>query len=90
VSADSTLRATVSDTDARQRVKTVGWLSLAAIVIHGGNHLRLGTPLDLFWACNVGTAVLAAGCLLGHARLTAIPTMWLCFGTPMWLLDLAS
>lgn len=72
------------------RVKAIGWLSLASLIIHGGNHLRLGTPLDLMWACNIATGVLALGCLLENPRLVAIPVMWLCFGTPMWVLDLAT
>lgn len=69
-------------------VKTIGWLCLAAIVIHGVNHVRLGTPYDLMWECNIATLVLGLGCLSERPRLVAIPTMWLCFGTPLWALDL--
>lgn len=70
------------------KTKTVGWLCLAAILIHAVNHVRLGTPYDLMWECNIATALLAIGCLSEKPRLVAIPTMWLCFGTPLWALDI--
>ena len=62
----------------------------AAFVIHAGHHLRSGQGQELMWACNVAAPVLAVGCAVGVRRLIAIPTLWLCFGTPLWLLDLAT
>jgi hypothetical protein len=49
-----------------------------------------GQGHNLLWACNVAAPLLALGCALGIRRLIAIPTLWLCFGTPLWLLDLAT
>jgi hypothetical protein len=59
-------------------------------VIHGAAHVARGTVFELFWACNVATALLAVGCLAERPRLVAIAFSWLCFGTPMWLLDVAT
>jgi len=58
--------------------------------VHGGNHLLRGTAHDLLWACNVAVPILALGCFLGSRVMCAIPVLWLSFGTPIWLLDLAT
>lgn len=72
------------------RLGLVGALALAGLAVHGANHVLSGTPLDLLWACNVATLLLAGACFFESPRLVAIATMWLCFGTPMWILDLAT
>jgi len=61
-----------------------------AFVAHGGNHLRRGEPWDLFWLCNVAPLVLAIGCAIRRPLPVLIALQWLAFGTPMWLLDLAT
>jgi hypothetical protein len=65
----------------------VGWLTL---LVHGGGHVLRGTAHDLFWVCNVAPVLLAIGCHLAAATPVAIAALWLSFGTPMWILDLAT
>ncbi len=67
-----------------------GVAALCCWALHGGNHVLRGTPHDLLWACNVAVPLLAIGCLLGARVLCAIAVLWLSFGTPIWLLDLAT
>ncbi|KYF76604.1 hypothetical protein BE11_10545 [Sorangium cellulosum] len=72
------------------RLRVMGGLAAMAFVVHGGNHVRRGSPYDLLWMCNVAPILLAAGCLLAKPDLAAIAALWLAFGTPMWLLDIAT
>lgn len=67
-----------------------GVAALACWMIHGGNHVLRGTAHDLLWACNVAVPLLAIGCFLGLRVMCAIAVLWLSFGTPIWLLDLAT
>ncbi len=67
-----------------------GVVTLACWMIHGGNHVLRGTAHDLLWACNVAVPMLALGCFAGARVACAVPLLWLSFGTPIWLLDLAT
>jgi hypothetical protein len=72
------------------RLRVLGGLAAVAFLVHGGNHVRRGSPHDLLWMCNVAPLLLAAGCFLAKPDLAAIAALWLAFGTPMWLLDIAT
>ncbi|WP_437321584.1 hypothetical protein [Sorangium sp. So ce385] len=72
------------------RLRVMGGLAAMAFVVHGGNHVRRGSPHDLLWMCNVAPLLLAAGCFLAKPDLAAIAALWLAFGTPIWLLDIAT
>ncbi|OJY29783.1 MAG: hypothetical protein BGO98_49105 [Myxococcales bacterium 68-20] len=67
-----------------------GVVVLACWMLHGGNHVLRGTAHDLLWACNVAVPMLAVGCFRGARLPCAIALLWLSFGTPIWLLDLAT
>ncbi|WP_437971955.1 hypothetical protein WMF04_22890 [Sorangium sp. So ce260] len=72
------------------RLRVLGGLAAMALIVHGGNHVRRGSPHDLLWMCNVAPLLLAAGCFLAKPDLAAIAVLWLAFGTPIWLLDIAT
>ncbi|KYF97657.1 hypothetical protein BE20_37870 [Sorangium cellulosum] len=72
------------------RLRVMGGLAAVAFVVHGGNHVRRGSPHDLLWMCNVAPLLLATGCFLARPDLAAIAALWLAFGTPIWLLDVAT
>ncbi|WP_437932307.1 hypothetical protein WMF37_24665 [Sorangium sp. So ce291] len=72
------------------RLRVMGGLAVIAFVVHGGNHVRRGSPQDLLWMCNVAPLLLAAGCFFAKPDLAAIALLWLAFGTPIWLLDIAT
>ncbi len=75
---------------ATARLRVLGGLAAVALLVHGGNHVRRGSPYDVLWLCNVAPLLLAAGCLLARPALAAIAALWLAFGTPLWVLDVAT
>ncbi len=74
----------------RRRLVVYAVLAALSVLVHGGNHVLRGTAHDLLWICNVAPVLLAIGCAIRDATLVAISTLWLAYGTPMWLLDLAT
>lgn len=72
------------------RLRVLGGLAAMALIVHGGNHVRRGSPHDLLWMCNVAPLLLAAGCFFAKPDFAAIAVLWLAFGTPIWLLDIAT
>lgn len=73
-----------------RRLPLHGAAALACWAIHAGNHLLRGSAYDLLWVCNVAVPLLAVGCFLGRPRFVGVAVSWLAFGTPIWLLDLAT
>ena len=65
-------------------------LAAFAAVVHDGGHLLRGTAHDVLWMCNVAPVLLAVGSGIRDATLVAVGTLWLGYGTPLWLLDLAT
>ncbi|HVH42761.1 MAG TPA: hypothetical protein VM925_10470 [Labilithrix sp.] len=77
-------------TSPRPSLPWHGGAALACWAIHGGTHDLHGRAHDLLWACNVAVPLLALGCFLGQRLACAIALSWLAFGTPIWLVDLAT
>ena len=44
---------------------------------------------DLLWVCHVGAALVAVGLLTSSATVNGLGALFLCLGTPLWLLDVA-
>lgn len=65
-----------------------GVLALGCYAVHGGVHLYRHEPEDLLWACHLGAAFVGVGLLASSALLNGIGTLFLCLGTPLWILDL--
>lgn len=68
----------------------LGLAALACYAGHGAFHVLNGRPEDLLWACHLGAALVGAGLLAGIASLHGVGVLFLCLGTPLWLLDLAA
>jgi hypothetical protein len=69
------------------------WLGASAIAcyaVHAGFHLYHGRPADALWGCHVASLLIAASAFSGRALPAAIGVLWLCFGNPMWLLDVTT
>jgi hypothetical protein len=64
-------------------------LAALAAVVHDGGHVLRGTAHDVLWMCNVAPVLLAVGSGIRDATLVSVATLWLGYGTPLWLLDLA-
>jgi hypothetical protein len=67
---------------------------LAALVfllwlVHAVDLVLRGDAHDLLWICNVAGPVLAFGALRSSPSVIAVPLLWLCFGTPLWALEMA-
>lgn len=66
-------------------------LGIAAIVcytIHAGYHLVSGHPEHILWACHLGALIVGVGLLTEKPVVAGIGTLFLCMGTPLWLMEL--
>ena len=52
-------------------------------------HLIHGRPEELLWSCHLGAALVGVGLLCSSATTNGIGLLFLCMGTPLWLMDLA-
>ncbi|HEY8079378.1 MAG TPA: hypothetical protein VIF62_34845 [Labilithrix sp.] len=68
----------------------LGALAFVFYAAHVAWHVAHGSTGDLLWACNVACPMLAVGCFAKSARVCASAVMWLAYGVPMWLVDLAT
>jgi hypothetical protein len=69
------------------------WLGIAALTcfaIHATYHLLSGRAPDLLWGCHVATVLVGLGALLERPVPVAVGVLWLCFGNPLWALDVTT
>jgi hypothetical protein len=82
-----------------------GLAALACYSAHAIFHLINGRPEDLLWACHLGAALVGLGLLVAARSgvrpsssgglsvsgpvINGIGTLFLCLGTPLWVMDLA-
>jgi len=66
-----------------------GFAALGCYAVHGGFHLLNGRPAELLWMCHLGAAIVGVGLLRSSATLNGIGTLFLCVGTPLWIMYLA-
>jgi hypothetical protein len=71
-------------------MRSLGIAALACYAIHVGFHLYRGRFADALWGCHVASLLIAAGAFSQRATLAAIGVLWLCFGNPIWMLDLVT
>jgi len=67
----------------------MGIVALLLFGAHGLWHVIHHEPHDLLWSCNVACLLIGVGCMIEQRLPVVIGFLWLCFGTPLWLLDLA-
>jgi hypothetical protein len=75
------------------RSRTAAWCGALALLffgVHAAVHVVRREPWDLLWSCNVACLLVGIGCVSGHALPVAIGVLWLSFGVPLWLIDLAT
>ncbi len=73
----------------KSRLRICGFAALGCYAIHGGFHLLNGRPAELLWMCHLGAAIVGVGLLRASATLNGIGTLFLCVGTPLWVMYLA-
>jgi hypothetical protein len=73
-------------------VKVAGALALVFYAIHAIVYYAFiaHMPEGALWACHVGCAVVGVGCLLRKSVVVGVGTLWLVYGTTVWIIDLAS
>jgi hypothetical protein len=73
-----------------RRLRWAGVLATSFFAVHTVEVLVARAPWDAVWACHVSCLWIAAGCFFRAPVPAAIGVSWLSYGTPTWLLDLAS
>jgi len=73
----------------KQAMKRLGLAALCCYAIHAGFHIANGRPAEVLWMCHLGAALVGIGLLLSSATTNGIGTLFLCMGTPLWLMYLA-
>jgi hypothetical protein len=68
----------------------LGVLALLCFAIHAGVHVLSGRWPDIFWGCTTATLLVGIGALIGRAEPVAMGVLWLCFGNPLWVLDITT
>ena len=76
--------------DGSARGRLLAALVLALWLVHAVDLVLRGDAHDLLWICNVAGPVLAFGALRSSPSLVGVPLLWLCFGTPLWILEMAT
>jgi hypothetical protein len=71
-------------------VKALGVIPFACYGVQAATHLGRGEPQELLWACHVAALLVGVGLLMGSPTVNAIGLLWSCFGTPLWILYLAT
>jgi hypothetical protein len=74
----------------RHRLPLFGAVALASFVVHASYHVLSGHPQEALWACHVAALSIALGCFSGQPTFVAVGVLWLSFGNPLWVLDLAT
>ncbi|HVY24953.1 MAG TPA: hypothetical protein VHB79_00325 [Polyangiaceae bacterium] len=72
---------------------TTRWLGIAALgcfAVHGSYHVFARRWPDVLWGCHIAAVLIGVGALLERAELVAIGVLWLCFGNPLWILDITT
>ena len=70
-------------------MKKLGLAALACYAIHAGFHLYNRRPEEVLWMCHLGAALVGVGLLFSSATANGIGTLFLCIGTPLWVMYLA-
>jgi hypothetical protein len=70
-------------------MKKLGLAALGFYAIHAGFHILNGRPGEVLWMCHLGAALVGAGLLSSSAITNGIGTLFLCIGTPLWVMYLA-
>ena len=67
----------------------LGLWPLGFVTVHLTLRIAAGHPEDALWLCHVADLLLAIGLLARRPRIWAVGALWIVWGTPLWLLDVA-
>lgn len=66
-----------------------GMTALGCYAIHAGFHILNGRPEEVLWMCHLGAALVGIGLVCSSGVVNGIGVLFLCVGTPLWLMYLA-
>lgn len=66
-----------------------GIAALGCYLIHAGFHILNGRPEETLWMCHLGAGLVGIGLLASSPAISSIGTLFLCVGTPIWVMYLA-
>jgi len=66
----------------------LGLSCLFAYALHGWHYIERQQAANLLWLCHLGALAVGLGLIRRASTLSAVGLLWLCIGTPCWLLDL--
>ena len=72
------------------RTTKLGLAALGLYFPHAAWHVTHADAWSLLWMCDVAMPILALGCFARRPRAVATGFLFLLYGTPLWLLDLAA
>ena len=70
-------------------MKKLGLAALVCYAIHAAFHVINGRPEEVLWMCHLGAALVGIGLFFSSAVTNGIGTLFLCVGTPLWLMYLS-
>ena len=68
----------------------LGLSCLFSYALHGWHYVERQQAANLLWFCHLGALAVGLGLILRSSTPNAVGLLWLCIGTPCWLLDLFS
>lgn len=68
----------------------LGAFPLLFVAVHLRGRLSAGHPEDALWLCHVADVLLGCGLLLRAPRVWALGGVWIVWGTPLWIVDVAA
>lgn len=69
-------------------MRKFGLMALGCYAIHAGFHIVNGRPEEMLWMCHLGAALVGVGLLTLSSTINGIGTLFLCVGTPLWVMYL--
>lgn len=67
------------------RFRLIGLLPLSFFLAQAIHYWRVGGAGNLFWMCNIGNLLLAAGLFLNHRELIRAAAIWTIPGLGLWI-----
>lgn len=74
----------------RRTEVALGLLAIFSYGVHGWHYIARRQEANLLWFCHVAALAVGIALLVRSPTLNALGFLWLCIGTPCWLLDLAA
>ncbi|MBI4614489.1 MAG: hypothetical protein HY720_12835 [Planctomycetes bacterium] len=83
------MQANAPGRDARL-LRLLGALSALCYAVHAIVLARTGHPAHLLWTCHLASLAIGAGLLADSATANAAGFLWLCVGTPLWIVGMVA